>query len=588
MIEAPPLNGSRNGNRNQAIAEFSDEQKKNAGAAPQPIFSTAELEQLAFRRFNPYANLTAVTLSGALDAYEAGEIFTAARIWARIAKSDPIINTVKPKREEAVALRPISTRPLDDTPAAADQAAALKAFYERARASHATKRHVAGKSSLLLEQMMESVAFEFAVHHIIWQPNAAQPIALPSGRSLPGLAATFEYVPLEFFEARTGALRFLGLNNFYNGADLEPNNWLVTNGPGLMFAACILHYFNRLARHDMVNFSEKFGTPGTLVHTTAQQGTPEGESAFKLAQSLASNYRGVLYGAPENKAEYLWPQGGAAGAELPMHVLNMDIKQELISMWMGADLSTMSRGGGKGASAPVVGASVQGEDQEKKERRDCKRIGDTLNASVDPIVLRWFFGQNAPILAEAFIDYPENEDRSQLGDSVKLMVEAGAEVPIEPIAKRLNVPLRKDAGEKIFEKAVPPQGAEVGGQKSAVGGKKPATNTGLTSDLRPLTSSSDPDLEQFLGPLRDEYFKAFAGDLQPLRTAMEAVLSPDDLAFNSKVAWLRGQLPSLLKEINQSPKSADALAEILRGSFERGFEGAAEIRGQKSELAHKP
>lgn len=571
VAEVNRLNGVAN-----TLAEESQRQRAQAtvGADPQPLFSDQDLEQLAFRRFNPYANLTAATLSSALDAYENGEIFSAARIWARIAKSDPTINTVKPKREEAVSLRPISTRPKDESPAAADQAAFLKSFYDNAQATHATKRHVIGKASLFLEQMMESVAFEYAAHHIIWRPNAAQLVTLPSGQKVPSLSATFEYVPLEFFEARTGALRFLGLNNFYNGEPLEPNNWLVTTGPGLMFAGCILHYLNRLARHDLVNFSEKFGQPGTLVHTTAQQGTEEGKAAFKLAQSLAANYRGVLYGAAENKAEYLWPQGGVAGEGLPMHVLGKDIKQEIISMWMGADLSTMSRGGG--SEQPVVGASVQGLDQDKKERKDGKRMGDTLNASIDPLVLRWGFGNNAPILAEAFIDFPDNEDRAQLGESVTLMVNAGAQVPVEPVAKRLGVPIAKE-GEKVFEKPEPALPPEANVQRPTSNAQRSTKKTATNSESlreRGAAVSPEEDMKRFLGP----YANAFAGDMQPLRTAMEAVLSPDDIDFDSKVAWLREQLPSLLTEINQSPKSAEVLETIIRGAFERGYTQAAEER----------
>lgn len=572
MIETPSLNGSRNGREVLLNDRIAAESLRIAAesAAAQPVFSAAELEQLSFRRFNPYAFLNAATLSAALDAYEAGEINTAARIWARIAKSDPTINTVKPKREEAVSLRKISTRPLDDSPLAADQAAFLKNFYANSRATHATKRHVRGKSTLLLRQMMESVAFEYAAHHIIWQPNASQLFTLPSGRQIPSLSAIFEYVPLEFFEARTGELRFLGLNNFYNGDPLENyGDWLITTGPGLMFCACILHYFKRLLRHDGMNFSEKFGQPGTLVHTTAQQNTPEGKAALDLAQKLSSNYRGVIYGAAENKAEYLWPTGGASGEGLVMHILGLDLKQEIISMWMGADLSTMSRGGGKGASQPVIGASVQGEEEDTKHRSDCSDMGDSLNVSVDPLVLRWAFGANTPILAEAFVDFPETEDQNQLGQNVTMLVSGGAEVPIEPIAQRMNVPLRKDASEKIFEKPQPALGQGGDGKPG-----DPATNA----------RTPDADMEQFLGSHRDEFLKAFASDLQPLRTAMEAVLSPDgqpSISFNSKVAWLRGQLPSLLKEVNSSPKTADALAEILRGAFTSGFDQAAALRKEE-------
>lgn len=580
-VEAPiaGVNGS-NGRfvLNALVEQESKRQLATSGAASQPLFSTADLEQINFRRFNPYNALTAVALSSALDAYEAGEIMTAARFWARIAKSDPTIVTVKPKREEAVYLKPIGTRPKDESPLAADQAAVLKNFYDNVRATHATKRHVVGKSSKLIQQMMEAIAFEYAAHHIIWEPNSEQVFTLPSGRKVPTLSATFEYVPLEFFEARTGALRFLGINNFYNGAPLEQlGDWVITTGPGLMFCACILHYFKRLFRHDGVNFSEKFGQPGTLVHTTAQQNSPEGKAALELAQKLASNYRGVIYGAAENKAEYIWPSGGASGEGLVMHVLGLDIKQELISMWMGADLSTMSRGGGKGAGQPVIGASVQGEEEETKHKADGKLISDTLNVSVDPLVLRWYFGTNTPILAESFIDFPEVEDSNDLRASVTMVVNGGGEVPIAPIAERLNVPLAKDAKEKVFQKMVPAGPGD--GSAADTTERQPAVNARRSR-------SGDTDLENFLGRSRDEYLRAFANDLQPLRAAMEAVMQENDgVAFNTKVTWLRSQLPSLLKEINASPKSADALANVIRGAFSRGFKRSAQRRSSIAEIA---
>ena len=566
LTPARPMNGQAHD-----LAAESDRQRAAAGVDPQPIFSTSELEQLAFRRFNPYASLTAVSLSSALDAFEAGEIMSAARIWSRIAKSDGTIITAKEKREEPVELRDIIAQPIDETPAAADQAAALQSFWRNVRASHATKRHVVGKTSLLKKQMMESVPFEYAAHHIIWRPDAAVATTLPSGKKVPTLAATFEYVPLEFFEARTGELRFLGLNNFTNGEKLAPQNWLITTGPGLMFAASILHYFARLARHDMVNFSEKFGQPGTLVHTTASQDSPEGKAALRLAQMLAANYRGVLYGAAENKAEYLWPSGGTSGTQLPMHTLREDIKREITSMWLGSDLSTMSRGDD---GEKPIGASVQGSSEDKKERSDCVRLAETLNESIDPLVLRWFFGHNAPILAKTVIEVPIHEDRQQLRESVTMMTNAGAQVPIEPIAKRLGVPIAKE-GEKVFEKAVAPEMRDANAEdpRDRVP-RRPAVNV----------RTRDADLETFLGPMRDDYVRALAGDLQPLRAAMEAVLSDDEIAFNSKLTWLRDQLPSLLKEINASPRSGDALAAIIRTSLERGYTTAATKRST-AELA---
>jgi hypothetical protein len=75
----------------------------------------------------------------------------------------------------------------------------------------------------------------------------------------------------------------------------------------------------------------------------------------------------------------------------------------------------------------------------------------------------------------------------------------------------------------------------------------------------------------FSAPHRDDFLKAFANDLQPLRLAMQAVISEDDVAFNSKVAWLRSQLPSLFTEISKSANSAKELEQILTAAFTRGY-----------------
>jgi hypothetical protein len=184
-----------------------------------------------------------------------------------------------------------------------------------------------------------------------------------------------------------------------------------------MFAASVLAYYDKLATSDNINFSEKFGTPGIVVHTTAQRGTPEGDSAVALARSLGSNYRGTQFGAAENKVEIVWPSGGTSGNSLPMHNIIEEVKRDLASLYLGADLSTQSRGG----IEKSVGASVQQEGEERRERADCAWISETLNAGIDVTVLRWYFG-DAPVLARVSIDAPKNEDRTILANLVAEMV----------------------------------------------------------------------------------------------------------------------------------------------------------------------
>ena len=425
------------------FASLRDHAGASAAVTRTELFSAAELETLAYRRFNPLASLTAPSLSAALDAFTAGLLAPAVRLWEEIARRDETVATVKAKREEAAALRDWAVVPLDESPAAQDQAAALESFYQRLRAAHALNRHTTGGFPLLVTQMMEAVSFGYAAHHLIWNPDAGRSVTLPSGRRVPALSATFEYVPLEFFEARTGELRFLGLSLGYDGEPLAPGEWMITTGPGLMRAASILHYYKRLAQHDLVNFSEKFGTPGLVVHTTAGKESPEGQSAADLARGLAGNYRGVQYGAAENKIEVVWPTGGGNSAQLPMTAIIEDCKRGLATLFLGADLSTLSRGG------QGVGASVQSEEQTRRERADCARIEETLNAAIDPVVLRWFFGEGAPILARVTLAAPINEDRTLLCSLVQQLVNLGAQVPIAAIARRLDVPLAR-AGDQVF------------------------------------------------------------------------------------------------------------------------------------------
>ena len=428
---------------------FSTSGAASAGADCAELFSGAELEQLAYRRFNPLATLTAQSLTNALDGFSGGLLAPAARLWQEIVYRDETVAAVKAKREESIAQRDWTVVPVDDSPAAQDQAAALEAFYRNVRAAHALNRHTAGGMPLLATQMMDAVSFGYAAHHLIWRPDAGCPLTLPSGRVVPGLGATFEYVPLEFFEARTGELRFLGMNLGYNGEPLAPGQWMVTTGPGIMRSAAIVHYYKRLAQHDLINYSEKFGTPGLVVHTTAAKNSPEGRTAADLARGLAGNYRGVQYNAPENKVEVVWPQGGAAGGNLPMIGIIDECKRGLATLFLGADLSTLSRGTG------AVGASIQGEERARRERADCARIEETLNAAIDPVVLRWFFGPDAPVLARFGLESPINEDRTLLGNLVQQMVNLGARVPVAEVARRLNVPVAK-AGDAVFHEPTTP------------------------------------------------------------------------------------------------------------------------------------
>jgi len=533
-----------------------------AGSMAAEVFSNHELEQLCFRRFNPLALLNAANLSAALDGFDCGVLMQAARLWQRISERDDIIPTVKTKREDSVAKRQwVVTKKDDvpDSPEAKDQVAALKSFYDNVRTADALNRHTVGGKPLLARQMMQAVAFLYSAHHIIWKPNAGMPLTLPSGQVVPSLSATFEHVPLEFFEARTGELRFLGLSLGYTGEPLAPNNWMVTTGPGLMRAASVLYYFKRLAMHDLVNFSEDFGQPATLGQTTAAKGSPEGEAMREAVKHLAANYRGVLYGAPENKLEHVWPSGGVNAANIPSDVIIERCERAISSLWLGGDLSTKSRGGQERG----VGASLQADAMEDREQADCAMLSETLNAQVDPVVLEWFFGPNAPVLAKVTVVSPVNEDRSLLLNLTQGAVAMGAKVPIQPVMERLNVPVAQD-GEAVFTQPATPE-------KPAPDSAAIAAAVNSDAEMNSRRKFGGVLASKLVGRAQGLFPEAVASDMQPLRDALARVLHSGDAGLIMNADALYRQLPSLAKEIIPATGSSDKLYEILSAALATGL-----------------
>lgn len=378
---------------------------------------------------------------------------------------------------------------------------------------------------------------------------------------VPTLTCQAEYVPLEYFEARTGELRFLGLNQGITGDVLEPGAWMVTTGPGLMRAASILHYYKRLATHDLINFSEKFGTPGMVIHTTAGQGSPEGNAAASLARSLAGNYRGVQYGAAENKIEVIWPSGGTGSGNLPMSGIIESMDRKMAILYLGADLSTMSKGG------QGVGASIQGEEQAKRERADCARITETLNATLDPLVLRWYFGDAAPVLAKVLIESPVNEDQNGLMNRVQAMVALGAKIPVAAIAKRLNVQVDESGPEFFAAPAAP------GVALTDTAGESVASNAAPARQPRTADAAK---LGLFYATSRLLYADAMAGNMAPLFDAAMHVLDAKDDGFEERLEKLTDALPHLFSQVIASNRSGDALARIFGTAVAIGLSSGTE------------
>ncbi len=367
----------------------------SCSSATSPVFSAARIRRHLESRFNPLRGLTPERLGRYLDAFRRGHLRELALVMDLVEQRDDTLAAVVMKTKQSVArhgFEIVTTTP--DDPAApagaalaAEQAAVLQHFYESGlEVSHAIDGHERGGFSLLIRQMMDAVGKRFAVHAIEWEPA---PALTPPGP--PSLRARLHFVPLHFFEATTGRLRFLPSDYAppTEGQPLEHAQWMVTTGPGLMIPSVIAWMCKHLPLQDWLTYSEKFGLPGVLARTDAPPDSPEWEASVEAIRALANDWAAVISRGSE--VELLQAPGGAG--ELPFAGLVERMDRALVTLWRGADLGTMS-------AHDRVGATLQREECHILEADFANLISECLNHQLTRWVLDYHFGEGAPMLAK--------------------------------------------------------------------------------------------------------------------------------------------------------------------------------------------
>jgi hypothetical protein len=347
------------------------------------IISAEALKTLRETRYNPGRNITATKLASILEAFQYGDIRDAALLWEQIAERDDTIKSVKPKREKSVSgLIPAYEAAKGSGAVGEQQREVLEKFWSNVRATDAYDRNVSGGLRLLIQQWMYAVSFRYAVHHIVWSPRST------------GLTATFEHVPLWLFENKTGKLRFLRNPFNVNGEDMEPGEWLVTAGEGLMIAVSIGWLAKRDTYNDWLIFSSRFSTPGILGRTRAAQDSDEGRAMKQAVMAFGRELKAVCYGddgSIKDPIQIIQADGTPAGQPMPSLIERIDRK--FSALYRGNDLGTMSAGSGEG-----TGASLQGEETDILLTDDVALCEEKF-AEVSRMVLEWNFGADVEIFA---------------------------------------------------------------------------------------------------------------------------------------------------------------------------------------------
>jgi len=296
---------------------------------------------------------------------------------------------------------------------------------------------------------MRADSFNYAVHHFVWRPQPGKMIDVEGAAPVPALTAELEYVPLWYFENTTGTLRFLPYGGFgVIGAEMDfENEWMVTTGRGLMFAAAICYVFKRLTFQDWTIFNERYAQNKVVGMTNATKESSQGQALLQVIADFNGD-QGIAFfecgNTDKPPIQLLGPQGAVTAEIFEKFIERQDRK--IASMFRGNDLSMMSRGG-KGERA--AGASLQKDEGDAMERGACKMIAGALHEGIDRKVIRYCFGEDVEPLAYFGLPDMDVENTKDLRESAGFLADRGAKVAIENVADRLGVQLATDQEEAL-------------------------------------------------------------------------------------------------------------------------------------------
>lgn len=508
----------------------------------EPLITSLEsIRRLKQQRYNPMRTLKPSTLTSALEAFDIGYLREGAILFEAIADKDDTIKSVKPKREKEVSQLDKQVVALPGSGDAGEEhRLVLEGFWNNVRTVNAYDRNEKGGFRRLVKQMMTSVSYRYAAHHIVWRPTRD------------GLRATFEFVPLWLFENRTGTLRYLRDPFAQDGDLLSPDEWMVTHGDGLMIACSIGYLAKRSAFNDWLIFSEKFSVPGILGRTSAKKDSPEGLVMRQAVQSFGHDWTGVIYGddgTHEKPIDIIQATGNPSGMPMPAVVERVDRK--FAALYRGADLSTMSAGSGEGS-----GASLQGKETKILLADDAETINETL-AEVSRMVIAWHFGRGTEPLAVVQLMVPSDEDDKFYLESVKSLKDMGVRISKDAVLERLGIQ-EADEGEDALG-----ENPETRIQMQAISGEEIA-NAAKTED----PETEDRRLDEDLDALR----AALAEDLKPLGDALfSAYQAGDEAAMMAALKKISKDMPDLAGDaIALSDELATQMVDALAGEMQEG------------------
>jgi hypothetical protein len=563
----PPTSGMTGLDRNQDPDYFRQPALPTGQypSDPHPSITTGRVTLSVRMRFNPIKNLTFERMVGYLEQWDLGYFRMAALTWHTMAKRDYQLKTDIPKRKKAIArngydILTLPNVPKSDTDLAERQKEFLQNFYYKLQVTSALNPDEEGGCALLFRQMMDAVGMYYAIHEIVWQPGADG-----------SLTAKLINIPVWWVEGTRGKLRFLLSEFSIYGVDMDPGEWLITCGDGLMEACSIIYLFKNLPLKSWLSMLDRLGSGGLIGKTNAAYNSPEWQEFADALKEFAEDWSGIF----STSADISLLEAKNVIGEGPFNALIDKMDRAITAMWRGSALASKTSG------AQEAGASIQLEESQIFEADDAQVLSDTLKMKLSRYALAWKFGPDAPQYAYIQVKTTPRDDRAKEIAVDEFLAPFGV-LEKKTTLERYSRPL-PDAGAEILQS----QGGsgnlpdEAGNLPGSPGYKPPGGSPAGTGGW---PEPPQPDKGQFTNaaaPALSEVFEqrsahalaaAVSDDMQHVAARLAAIMAIQDPdAFKAKMQKFLDDYPGLLADVLADPESARVLANISSAALASGL-----------------
>jgi hypothetical protein len=518
---------------------------------PQDSITPARVTLSVRMRNNPIRGLTPERVVQFMDQWRFGFFRQAGMMWDQMQRRDYQLKIAAPKRCKSVARHGYDVLIVENLQEgqkalAQQQQDFLKNLYDHVTATNALEPDETGGFGLLTRQMMDAHLKRYAVHDMVWLPQADG-----------NLTFKFIFCPIWWFEGTRGKLRFLDSEFQIYGRDMLPGQWLVTVGEGLMEAISICYTFKWLAMKSWLSLLDKFGQPGIHGKTSATKGSKEWNDFVEAVKEFSQEWSAVTNQSGEiNLVEAKSTVSGNG----PFEPLVEKMDRVITQLMRGGDLGTTS-------GQNKTGASLQEDESEILETDDAKILEETLTSQVSRPALEWKFGVGTPQLAYIKL---RTTPRRNLQDDIAVdtfLLNAGAPLGIEDTLERYSR-TQPDKGAALLK----PVGLKPQQTLGPDGKPLPPNKTDSNSEMGTQFSNA-ADLET---SGKELLIEAILSEFRGINERLAAIQTiSDPVVQKQKLAAVMSDLDALEKNLNTDPAIARAIYKIMAAGVGNGIEQAA-------------